>query len=220
MLLIGGGTVAASLQPRSFNPVADTVSVLAGLGATDRWVMTLVILAVGVCDIVTGVALRPAASAGRLTLIAGASAGMVVMAYPMPTLGPAGTPHAIWASLGLAGLMAWPALAWQPGPSAPWGLRRPVCLCAAGVMLVLLVWFVAEVMTGAGQAGLAERAVGAAQAVWPLAVVLSCRYWRGPAALARLGGTTPGMPATAALADETFGDTVTGPGPHTAAFTR
>ena len=48
VLLIGGWTVAAGLQPR-FDPVADTVSALAAIGATDRWVMTLVFLLVGVC---------------------------------------------------------------------------------------------------------------------------------------------------------------------------
>jgi hypothetical protein len=41
--------------------------------------------------------------------------------------------------------------------------------------LILLAWFVAELVTAAKQVGLAERAVGAAQTIWPLAVVLSCR---------------------------------------------
>jgi hypothetical protein len=39
----------------------------------------------------------------------------------------------------------------------------------------LLAWFGAELITGAGQVGLAERVLGAAQASWPLAVVLSFR---------------------------------------------
>jgi hypothetical protein len=39
-LLVGGSTVAAGLQPRSYNPVADTISSLAAAGAADRWVMT------------------------------------------------------------------------------------------------------------------------------------------------------------------------------------
>lgn len=37
VLLIGGWTLAAALQPPSFNPVTDTVSALAAIGATDRW---------------------------------------------------------------------------------------------------------------------------------------------------------------------------------------
>jgi hypothetical protein len=49
------------------------------------------------------------------------------------------------------------------------------------VLLALVLWFGAELITGSGQAGLAERAAGAAQALWPLAVVLSCRRIRAPA---------------------------------------
>jgi hypothetical protein len=44
------------------------------------------------------------------------------------------------------------------------------------VLLALLAWFGTELITGGGQAGLAERVFGAAQALWPLMVVLSCCY--------------------------------------------
>ena len=64
VLMIAGWTVAAGLQPRSFDPVADTVSALAAPGAADRWVMTLTFVVVGVCYFVTGLALRPAACRG------------------------------------------------------------------------------------------------------------------------------------------------------------
>ena len=56
VLLVDGGTVATRLQPPSFDPVADTVSALAAVGAADRWVMTLTFLLVAVCDIVTAAA--------------------------------------------------------------------------------------------------------------------------------------------------------------------
>ena len=62
VLLVGGWTAAASRQPPYFNSVTDTVSALAALGAADRWVMTLTFLAVGICNVVTGLALRPACS--------------------------------------------------------------------------------------------------------------------------------------------------------------
>jgi hypothetical protein len=64
VLMVGGWTVATSLQPRSVNPVAETVSELAAVGAAERWVMTATFLAVGLCYIATGLALRPAALAG------------------------------------------------------------------------------------------------------------------------------------------------------------
>jgi hypothetical protein len=47
VLLVAGWTVAAGLQPRSFDAVAGTISALAAPGAADRWVMTLVFAVVG-----------------------------------------------------------------------------------------------------------------------------------------------------------------------------
>jgi len=179
VLLVGGWTAAADLQPR-FDPVADTVSSLAAPGATDRWVMTLTFLAVGVCYILTGLALRPAGVAGRLILVAGSAAGMLVAANPVHTGTPYPAPHMIWAAIGLAGLTTWPAGAWRRGPAVPWGLRPAVAASAVVVLFALLAWFLLELVTGAGQVGLAERVTGVAQAAWPLAVVLSCRRLPGP----------------------------------------
>ena len=177
VLLIGGWTVAAGLQPR-FDPVADTVSALAAIGATDRWVMSLVFLLVGTCYIITALALRPAKTPGRLILIAGAVAGMLVVPNPEHAGGFGSVPHFVWACIGLAGLTAWPAAAAQRGPAVPWGLRPNVAAAAVAVQFALLTWFGAELILAAGQVGLAERAVGAVQAGWPLAVVLSC-VWAG-----------------------------------------
>ena len=177
VLLVGGWTVAAERQPPSFNPVSDTVSELMAVDATDRWVMTTALLAVGVCYVITGIALRPARLAGRLILIAGAAAGMLVTANPPPAAGGGSVPHAIWAALGFAGLAAWPAGAWRQGSSAPWGLRPGFCFGAVAIQLLLLTWFAAEIVTGAGQAGLAERVVGVDQVLCPLTVVLSCRLY-------------------------------------------
>lgn len=178
VLLVSGWTVAARHQP-SFNPIDETVSVLMAVGATDRWMMTAALLAVGVCYIVTSAALRPAAPTGRLILIAGAATGMVVAANPVPAGGGGSMSHAFWASLGFAGLAAWPAASWRRGPSVPWGLRPKACFGIVAVQLVLLAWFVAEIVLGGGQAGLAERTVGVTQALCPLIVVLSC--WLSPA---------------------------------------
>ncbi len=171
-LLVGGWTVAAMMQARPFNPVAETVSALAALGATDRWLMTLVFLAVGACDAITGLALRPAAP-GRLMLIAGGIAGMMVADSPDRAGG--AISHGIWATTGLVALAIWSAGAWRRGPLVPWGLRPATCLCTVAVMLILLAWFGAELLSGTRQAGLAERVVGGTQAAWPFVVVVSCR---------------------------------------------
>ena len=129
ILMVTGFTAAASLQPR-FDPVADTVSLLAAPGATDRWVMTLTFLVVGVCYVLTGLALRPAGAAGRLILITGSLAGMLVAVNPLRAGVTYPVQHILWASIGLAALTTWPAGAWRRGPSVPWGLR-PVVAAAA-----------------------------------------------------------------------------------------
>ena len=179
LLLVTGFTVAASLQP-NFDPVSDTVSSLAAVGATDRWVMTLTFVVVGVCYLATALALRPAGTGGRLILAAGAVTGMLVAAHPVNAYNAYPVQHMLWAGLGFAGLTFWPAGAWRRGAPVPWGLRPAVAAAAVAVLLALMAWFVAELISGAGQVGLAERVVGTAQALWPLAVVLSCRRRAAP----------------------------------------
>jgi hypothetical protein len=175
VLMVAGWTVAAGLQ-RSFDPVADTVSALAAPGAADRWVMTLTFVVVGACYFVTGLGLRPARLPGRLMLMAAAVTGVLVAANPEQPGTSLPVPHMIWGAAGCAALVAWPAGAWQRGPWVPWALRPAVSAGVVAVLLVLLAWFAAELITGGGQAGLAERVFGAAQALWPLTVVLSCCY--------------------------------------------
>jgi len=186
LLLVAGWNLAAALQPRSFNPVAGTVSALAAVGAADRWVMTLAFAAAGACEVVTGLALRPAAVPGRLILIAGGLAGVLVAVNPDHAGG--SLTHACWAGAGFAALVTWPAAAWRRGPSVPWGLRPAVSAAAAVILLCLLAWFLVELIAEGGQVGLAERVMGVAQAAWPLVVVLSCRL-RQPGARTPSAGT-------------------------------
>jgi hypothetical protein len=176
VLLAAGWTIAASLQSGPYDPVADTVSALAGTGATDRWLMTLAFVIAGACDIVTGLALRPARTAGRLILMAGGAAGILVAAFPVHTGDGAPGTHILWATAGVAALAVWPAAASRRGPAMPWALHREVSAWAAVVLLGLVAWFGLELITSAGQAGLAERVLGEAQAAWPFVAVMSCRH--------------------------------------------
>ena len=174
LLLVAGGTVAALLQPRSFDAVSGTVSALAAVGAADRWVMTLAFALAGACEVITGLALRPAGPPGRLILMMGGAAGVLVAANPEHAGG--SLSHAFWAGVGFAALVAWPGAAWRRGPSVPWGLRPAVSAGATATLLGLLAWFLLALVNGGGHAGLAERVMGVTQAAWPLAVVLSCRW--------------------------------------------
>ena len=146
--------------------------------------MTLAFVLVAACYIATGLALRPAASAGRLILVAGGLAGVLVAANPEAVAGGFSFGHALWAGVGITFLTAWPLAARRADPSAPWGLRPTVAVTAVSVILALLAWFVVELVSGGGQLGLAERVLGVAQVFWPLLVVLSCRLSQQPAALA------------------------------------
>ncbi|HEX9031041.1 MAG TPA: DUF998 domain-containing protein [Streptosporangiaceae bacterium] len=175
VLLISGWTLAAGLHGAAYDQVSSSVSALAAEGAPDRWVMTSAFAVAAACEVLTGLALRPAALAGRVILVAGGLAGMLVAANPQPVRGGFSLEHAIWAGIGFGALCAWPAGAWLRGPQVPWALRSAVSASAVVLMTLLLVWFVAEVVAGGGQIGLAERALGGSQTAWPLVVVLSCR---------------------------------------------
>jgi hypothetical membrane protein len=174
VLLIGGWTVAAGLQPRSFNPVADTISALAAQDAADRWVMTFALLGLGACYVVTALALRPAAALGRLILALGGVATILVAANPEPA-GSGSLPHTVSAATAFIAVAIWPAVSIRRGPSVPWGLRPAACVSATVIMLGLLVWFYVELGLGGGDLGLAERILAGAEAIWPLAVALTCR---------------------------------------------
>ena len=174
ILLVGGWKLAAALQPGSYDELTRTVSALAAESANDRWVMTLAFVIVGACDVVTALALRPAAPPGRLILIVGGIAGTLVAASPDHG-GGGSLAHAFWAAVGFAALTAWPAGSCRRGPSVPWSLRPGVSVGVSCVLLMLLGWFVVELIDEGGLVGLAERVLGTAQALWPLVVVLSCR---------------------------------------------
>ena len=67
----------------------------------------------------------------------------------------------------------YPATDGRRGPGVPAGLRRPVTRVAATVLLGLVGWFAVEL--NGPRTGLAERVAAGAQALWPLAVVLTAR---------------------------------------------
>jgi len=177
-LLTSGWAVAGELQTGHYDPIRQSVSVLAALGATDRWVMTLAFVITGFCYLATGIGLRPAAPAGRLILVAAGLVGLLVAASPEPGNGGFSLAHALTSTAGFTLLAAWPLGAWQWGSAVPWALRPVVSGSAVAVMVVVLAWFLAELAAGGGQLGLAERVAGEVQAVWPLIVVLSCRLSR------------------------------------------
>jgi hypothetical membrane protein len=174
VFLIGGWTLAAALQPAGFSSVRDTISALAGLGATDRWVMTIGLAGLGICHLVTASGLRPAAGAGRLMLATGGVATVLVAVFPVPSVGTSAI-HRVAAGIAFVTLGLWPALAWRRGRSAPWPLRPAVSIVAAATMIGLLGWFAVELYGDGAWIGLTERLLAGAEALWPLLVALGGR---------------------------------------------
>jgi hypothetical membrane protein len=176
VLLIGGWTVAAAHQLGDFDPVVETISELARRGATDRWIMTDALAGLGICHIVTALALRPAATAGRVALAGGGIATVLVAAFPIPVDGPA-VVHVVSAAAGFLLLAVWPVFAARRSANAPAVLRPRVALPAAAVLLGLVAWFGYEFTHDYedGLVGLSERAAAGAQAIWPLVTVVLAR---------------------------------------------
>jgi hypothetical membrane protein len=174
VLLIGGWTVAAGRQRPAFDSVAGTISDLAAHHADDRWLMTTALAGLGICHVVTAVALRDAATAGRVVLAAGGVATLLVAATPLPADGAGSLPHTVAAGSAFVALAAWPAVAHRPG--SPWALRRGPATAAAAALLGLLGWFAVEYVADGGRIGLAERWAAGAEALWPMAVAWSSRF--------------------------------------------
>jgi hypothetical membrane protein len=171
VFLIGGWVVAETRQPPSYDPIRDTISALAAQGATDRWIMTSALAGLGACHVVTALGLRPARTAGRIVLASGGVATVLVAAFPQPVRGNA-VAHTVAATVAFVALGAWPLAAARRHTRVRL-LTRPASAVASGVLLGLVVWFAAELH--GGERGLAERAAASAQALWPLAVVVSAR---------------------------------------------
>ncbi len=173
VLLIGGWTLAASRQPGGFDSGVRTISELAALDATDRWVMTAGIAGTGVCHLVTALGLRPAARPGRLLLAAGGVASVLVAVFPLPAGGGGSSAHSVVAFGAFVLLTVWAPYAGVRDDAAPWGLRRRVALGAGVGLGALTLGFFASVALGATEVGLTERLAAGAQALWPAIVVAS-----------------------------------------------
>ena len=134
--------------------------------------MTVALLAVGLCDLVTGAGLRPARWAGRIALMAGGVATMLVAAFPQPVRGN-GVDHTIAAAIAFTALALWPVMAVRRPAGVP-VLSFAFALPATMVTVGLLVWFTLEVH--GSHRGLAERGAAVAEVLWPLVVAVGARH--------------------------------------------
>ncbi|MGH3067551.1 MAG: DUF998 domain-containing protein [Streptosporangiaceae bacterium] len=178
VVMIGGWAVAGSLQPASYSPVRSTVSVLAGYGGTDRWIMTSALLVVGVCYFVTAAGLPGARVPARIVLMIAGLSSVGIAVSPEPVRG-SSPQHLAWTSLGAVAITVWPAFTARRARSQPLILRARGAGAVTVVFLALLAWLVIETQGGTAL-GLAERLVSAVQVTWPFVVALALRRTAAP----------------------------------------
>jgi hypothetical protein len=174
--------VAAELQPAAYDPLHQTISALAADGATDRWVMTSALYAVGLGNVLTAAALVGLRGPSRALLAAGGLAGIGVAVFPQPHAG-SSPMHIGCAAVSILILAIWPATvrasepatvrASEPATSILLGKRFLVTV--TGALMALDIWLFAA-GHGIGQLGVAERVATGAENMWPLAVVLTLRH--------------------------------------------
>jgi len=168
--LIGGWLYAGSIIP-GYDPVRQTISDLAA-GEPHRWVMTLALVLTGVAHIVTAVGLRPADLAGRTVLAVGGGATLILAWIPNNRTGHNVVGHMIATYLAFAALSVWPAVIALNRPDAPLVLRRRFGQVTAICLGILVLFTIADIITGGATLGLRERLLTVAQALVPLVVVL------------------------------------------------
>jgi hypothetical membrane protein len=151
VVLVGGFTLGAARQPAHYSSWRDTISALAGRGATDRWVMTIAFALLGLCHLVTAWGLR------RSLLALGGVATALLAVAPLPAHGSSGV-HVALATVALVSLAAWPLTG-----------DRVERRAGVGLLAVLALFFLA--LQAAVAVGLAERVVTVAQALWPIVAV-------------------------------------------------
>jgi hypothetical protein len=163
--------IGDAVQPSSYSPVRQTVSVLAGDAGTDRWIVTGALYLIGVCHLATAAGLRALTLRARVGLVVAGLAAIGIAASPQPVSG-SRAQHLAFTVIGALAITVWPALAAQrPTPASILVSARVSAVVSVG-FLMLLSWTGVETQGGANL-GLAERVSSAIQTGWPLAVAVS-----------------------------------------------
>jgi hypothetical protein len=164
--------VAGPLQPATYSPLRQTVSVLAGYAGADRWIVTGALFLIGGLHFVTAAGLTGISGRARTLLILAGACSIGIAASPEPAHG--STPqHLAWTALGAVVITVWPAFTARRAPQTPLILSPAGSAAVTAVFAALLGWLIFETQ-GGGDLGLAERLVSGVQISWPfiLAVVL------------------------------------------------
>lgn len=173
VLLTAGWLVADAVQPSSYSPVRQTVSVMAGDAGADRWVMTGAMLLAGGCYLVTAVGLTTLWLPARILLVVAGLCSIGIATSPEPATGPT-VVHLAWTVLGAAAITLLPAISSWRAPPRPALLRWPASIIVFVVFAAMLGWVLAEIWAG-DALGLAERTTSSVLTTWPFIIAIAWR---------------------------------------------
>lgn len=176
--MISSWLIAARMQPVAYSPVRQSVSVLAGYGGRDRWIVTGALLIVSTCYVLTAIGLTELTRRAHIGLVLSGLCALGIAVSPQPAHG--STPrHVALTVLGALTIAIWPLLVAQRAASgwSPMSVRTSAV--AAVLFLGLLAWTLVEAQDGT-HLGLSERLSSGAQECWPavVAYALRLRPWR------------------------------------------
>jgi hypothetical protein len=189
IVLVGGWLIAGALQPASYSPMRETISVLAGQSGTDRWVMTTALLLVGTSQIATGAGLTAVRMPARILLILTGLSTLGIAANPEPAAGPTSR-HLAFAVSCVVTTAVWPVLVARRGPAQSWILGVYGCATVTVLFTVLSCWLLIAARDGDADLGMVERLTSGVQSLFPLVIAL---VWR-QAARGADRGSYPGGP--------------------------
>ncbi len=189
LLLTVGWLVADAFQARSYSPIRQTVSVMAGYTGTDRWIMTWAMMLTGVCYFVTASGMTTLWLPARILLVVAGLCSIGIALSPEPVTGP--TPvHMAWTTLGCATIAVWPAVVALRAPPNLAAVSGRNAVVVTALFAAMAGWVMFEIWFG-HSLGLAERLTASTQSAWPFVVALVWRRAIGPrraAAAARTVG--------------------------------
>jgi hypothetical membrane protein len=180
LALVAGWLIGQVIQPASYSPARQTVSVLAGPTAAHPWVMILALVLLGCCHLVTATGLGDIRVAARVLLVVGGVSAFGVVSFPQPPHG-ASVTHLVFATIAITALTVWPALVGFRSRARSFLLSTRAALLATAAFGGLAAWLLIE-LHGGSSLGIAECAILTAETMWPLVVVLAIR--RQPAKIA------------------------------------
>jgi Protein of unknown function (DUF998) len=174
VVLVGGWLIADALQPASYSPIRQTMSVLAGHSGSDRWVMTAALLVVGSCQIATGAGLTAVRMPARILLIVTGLSTLGIAATPEPATGPTSR-HLAFAVSCVVTTAVWPMLVARRTPAHPWILSVYGCATVTVIFAGLSCWLLIAAQDGGADLGMVERLTSTVQGLFPLVVALAVR---------------------------------------------